>query len=408
MSCPVPGTDYCSVARWPVIAAIIVGGVIVISVLACVINCLCCGYQCCKSCCCSCCCPSPRNKNRQPKYMDDPYNQPFNQPYNQPYTQPPPMQPPPMQPPPPANEPFKPSPSPATGYRGAQVARFDAPSSPSHGKFNEDALPAMPSWDNAVTRRVEDSDPHSDAMEMEPLNAANQPPQRAPSAPRPSAGGFNGPSFNGSDYGHDYHDGGYHGGPAGSHGPGYMGVPPGRTGTSSSFYPESRAPDIPRAYTPHSPGVGSPAPMHAYDQQPYHDFSPASGANPWNARSPAPRAYTPQPQYMAMGPAMSPAAEVPRPIPYRQPSPGFGQAPMGQAFSPVDGPRPIPYRQPSPGFTQAPQAPIYGAMSPSLPSSPPPPFTSTAAPYEVTADPGRPPSLLQSGRKPAPNSYRDV
>ncbi|KAH8427808.1 uncharacterized protein LDX57_005513 [Aspergillus melleus] len=391
--------SYC---KWPVIAAIIVGGVIVISVLACVINCLCCGYQCCKSCCCSCCCPS-RNKNRQPKYMDDPYNAPLNQPYNQPYNQPPPMQPPPMQPPAPVNDPYKPSPSPATGYRGAQVARFDSPSSPGHSKFNEDALPAMPSWDNAVTRRVEDSDPHSDAMEMEPLNAANQPPHRTPSAPRPNAGGYSGAGYNGSDYGSDYNDGGYNGG--GRHGPGYMGVTPVRTGGPSGFHPESRAHDIPRAYTPQSPAVGSPAPMHPYEQQPYHDYSPANGANPWNSVSPAPRAYTPQPQYMATGPAMSPSAEAPRPIPYRQPSPGFAQAPMGHSISPMDGPRPIPYRQPSPGFNQA---PVYQAMSPSIPSSPPPPFTSTAAPHEMTADPGRPPSLLQSGRKPAPNSYRDV
>ncbi|KAI9046123.1 uncharacterized protein KD926_003961 [Aspergillus affinis] len=343
--------------------------------------------------------------------------------------QPPPMQPPPIQPPAPVNDPYKPSPSPATGYRGAQVARFDSPSSPSHGKFNEDALPAMPTWDNAVNRRVEDSDPHSEAMEMEPLNAANKPPHRTPSAPRSNASGYNGAGYNGSEYGSDYNDSSYNGG--GHHGPGYMGVPPLRTG-GSGFHPESRAHDIPRAYTPHSPAVGSPAPMLPYEQQPYHDYSPANGAGPWDSRSPVPRTYTPQPQYMAMGPAMSPAAEAPRPIPYRQPSPGFAQTPMGHSISPMDGPRPIPYRQPSPGFNQASmgqsispmdgprpvpyrqpspgfnQAPVYQAMSPSIPSSPPPPFTATAAPHEMTADSGRPPSLLQSGRKPAPNSYRDV
>ncbi|KAE8163221.1 hypothetical protein BDV40DRAFT_146193 [Aspergillus tamarii] len=405
--------SYC---KWPVIVAIIVGAVIVISILACIINCLCCGIQCCKCCgCCSCCCPSPRRK-KEPKYLDDPYNQP-----------------PPM----PANNPYQPPPPPSLPtYRGAQVARFDTPPSPAVSKGNEDALPAMPTWDSAVTKRVEETDHHQDAMEMEPLNLANQRPRRMPSAPRPN-------------------------------GAGYMGPPPIRTGTavsSSSFYPDDQS-----AYHARSPG--GPSPISPYEQ-PYGDYSQAYGS---------------QPHYMPIGTAVSPSAEA-TPAPYRHPSPAITQTP-GMALS-TDGARPIPYRQPSPAINQSPinrtmspanvappyraltpananppyrtmsppshepvyramsppsqeaayhtmplpshetayQAmpppgseptyramppsfntePVYRDMSPSIPSSPPPPFTSSPAPHETVQDSGRPPTLLQSGRKPVPNSFRDV
>ena len=414
--------SYC---KWPVVAAIIVGSVIVIAILACVINCLCCGIQCCRCCgCCSCCCPKPRNK--KPKYMDDPYDPSFNQP------------PPPM--PAPSGNVYAPSPAPPV-YRGTAVARFDSPaSSAPPSKANEDALPAMPTWDSAVSRRVEND---HDAVEMEPLNLANQEPRRTPSASqRPLA-------------------------------PGYMGPPPMRTGTpgtQSSFYPESRAYDEQSLYRARSPGPRSPAPMGAgpmatgpispYDQS-HHDYP---GGHPFQTMSPAPPTMSPappsmspapmgyaQPQYMALGPSASPAPDGPRPIPYRQPSPGlnalggpvpyrqpspgFNPAPLGSPAPNVheqyqampmplpyrqpspgigmaighrtDSPRPIPFRQPSPAINQMPYA---REMSPSIPSSPPPPFSAVPGPNETTSqnNPGRPPSLLQSGRKPAPNSYKDL
>jgi len=52
------------------------------------------------------------------------------------------------------------------GYRGAPTATFDAPSA---GKYNEDALPAMPSWSNAVDHHVEDEVPQQD-VEMGKLD----------------------------------------------------------------------------------------------------------------------------------------------------------------------------------------------------------------------------------------------
>ena len=50
------------------------------------------------------------------------------------------------------------------GYSGPQTARFDAPSN-KNNNYNEDALPAMPSWDQAQSHRVVEHD-----LEMEKLN----------------------------------------------------------------------------------------------------------------------------------------------------------------------------------------------------------------------------------------------
>lgn len=51
------------------------------------------------------------------------------------------------------------------GYRGPQTATFDEPMKPAAAaRYNEDALPAMPSWDHAQSRHVEDD------VEMEKLD----------------------------------------------------------------------------------------------------------------------------------------------------------------------------------------------------------------------------------------------
>ena len=55
----------------------------------------------------------------------------------------------------------------AGGYRGSpvkQTATFDVPSK--NGGYNEDALPAMPSWDHAQSRHVEEEED----VEMEKLD----------------------------------------------------------------------------------------------------------------------------------------------------------------------------------------------------------------------------------------------
>ncbi|KAL4797689.1 hypothetical protein BDV19DRAFT_387118 [Aspergillus venezuelensis] len=416
---------YC---KWPVIAGIIVGGVILLTVIACIVNCLCCGIRCC-TCCCSCCCPKPRPKRA--KFADDPYHQP------------PPM-PAAM---PPVNNTYNNSyetgfqggyqtPQAPPTYRGAQVARFDTPSSPGLSKMNEDALPAMPTWEQGVNRRVEDTSPQPDSVEMEPL----RPPQRTPSA---TAGGYMAPPQRTPSA----NSGGYMAPPQGTPsapraGPnGYMRPPPIRTNMQNDYSPDPHGYDEPNPYDyhgqttgviGHSPYDNSPYDHSPYDQ-PYRDQSPGGD---FHAMSPPDHAYSTGPQY-PVGIAVSPTTEMNRPVPFRQASPGlpyrqaspgpgvpfrtnspavppFRQASPGSVVpfcsnSPAVGGVP-PFRQPSPGFSQpSTQPPSYRAYSPASatasPSSPPPPFTTV--PQEVS-DPGRPPSLLQSGRKPAPNSFRDV
>lgn len=119
-----------------------------ISIIWCCARCCCCGLECCCGVC-SCfnrCCPSPRRSNQG-------YEQPAAQPYQQYQSHPPPMY------------------GGAAGgyggyggYRGPQTATFDAPTN-KNGTYNEDALPAMPSWEQAQSKRVEHDD-----VEMEKLD----------------------------------------------------------------------------------------------------------------------------------------------------------------------------------------------------------------------------------------------
>ncbi|KAI9725761.1 MAG: hypothetical protein M1828_002644 [Chrysothrix sp. TS-e1954] len=138
---------YC---KWPVVAAIIIGSLIVLSLLFCLFRCLCCGLECCCGClsCCNACCPSPRG-GRRGKYEQAP-QQPF---YPQQQWQP---------------QPQNPMSYGAVRSPGYNTATFDAPSSKG-GRFNADALPAMPSWSNAESRRIEDNDYHGAGEEDIPL-----------------------------------------------------------------------------------------------------------------------------------------------------------------------------------------------------------------------------------------------
>ncbi|KAK6432448.1 hypothetical protein LTR95_011380 [Oleoguttula sp. CCFEE 5521] len=139
---------YC---KWPAIVGIIIGSLVALSLIWCLARCLCCGAECCCGClsCCNACCPSPRGR-KNAGYQHPP-PQPYQSPYPQPYQSPqPPMYA-----------------SGAAGYRGPQTATFDAPTrGGGAGKYNEDALPAMPSWDTAESRRVEEE------VEMEKLSHA--------------------------------------------------------------------------------------------------------------------------------------------------------------------------------------------------------------------------------------------
>ena len=113
-------------ARWPVIVAIIIAVVVAVFTLYCCLRC--CG-----------CCGGRRGarrsrKNTQPSMFNPlPYQVQGYQPANQP---------------------------PPYGNQPPQFAQFDAPSQP-YGptrKIGEDSLPAMPSWNQAQSRKIEEDD----------------------------------------------------------------------------------------------------------------------------------------------------------------------------------------------------------------------------------------------------------
>ncbi|KAF1966269.1 hypothetical protein BU23DRAFT_330568 [Bimuria novae-zelandiae CBS 107.79] len=149
--------NYC---KWPVIVAIIIGGIIVLSVVLCVARCVCCGAEvaCCCFKCCSCCCPSGGRKGH--KRVKTPPPLPYN---NLAYTSAPPAPIAPLDTRP-LNQQYRshaaptfnpataPSFNPSTNPAAPQFARFDTHSKP----VNEDALPAMPSWKDAKSVQVEE------------------------------------------------------------------------------------------------------------------------------------------------------------------------------------------------------------------------------------------------------------
>ncbi|EMC94645.1 hypothetical protein BAUCODRAFT_149771 [Baudoinia panamericana UAMH 10762] len=68
------------------------------------------------------------------------------------------------------------------GYRGppaAQTATFDAPSNKAGSQaYNEDALPAMPSWSHATDKHVMAEEAEDEDVEMEKLNHPDSQEQR--------------------------------------------------------------------------------------------------------------------------------------------------------------------------------------------------------------------------------------
>ncbi|EPS32025.1 hypothetical protein PDE_06984 [Penicillium oxalicum 114-2] len=418
---------YC---KWPVIAGIIIGAVILISIVGCIINCLCCGYQCCK-CCCGCCCPSGRRRDKQPKYYDE----------SAPYQPPPPQNP---------HTAYQPSPAPPVYRSGSQTATFETSSkSPA---VNEDALPAMPTWAAAVEKHVEDKTHHNE-MEMEPLNPSQNHLDRNQGASALHAT-------------HAYSDGlpdrsrsnvGYAAvsphdpyarrspGPAtilntgedphGNHAPGndmmataYGADPYARKspGPQAMMDPYGRRSPGPAAaygatqdpYAHRSPGTTSPLTgdvsaydHHSYNQQDHRQqgySQPSYEQAVYNHQAYDDRHQQPYDDHR-QNTAYRGAVSTTSAAAYQTPPAGNHMA-SAYATSPEQR-HPDPamggfHRQPSFGSNQYP--PTYT----SPPVSPPPPFQS-AAPSEYGVALGessreRPPSLLQSGRKPVPNTYRNV
>ncbi|RKF77626.1 putative fibroin-3 related protein [Golovinomyces cichoracearum] len=124
--------------KWPVITGIVIGLLIVLSILTCITRCLCCGYSCCCSCfsflnCCGCkgCCDGKRYKSsghegQKPVDLR-----------NQGYVAPGAMM--------------------SGGMNSSQFSRLTT-NTTANKPLNEDALPAMPSWDTATSVHVLDED----------------------------------------------------------------------------------------------------------------------------------------------------------------------------------------------------------------------------------------------------------
>ncbi|GAP86080.1 putative fibroin-3 related protein [Rosellinia necatrix] len=158
-----------AICKWPVIALFIIGGLILISIAWCIIRCCCCGLSCCCECCycLKCCgeccglCDPPRGKRSQ--YLDEPFVPPN---HDQAYRSHAPMHS--------GFDSMKPS--------VPQYAEFDA-----GDKKNADALPAMPSWEEASSKKVLVEE---EFVEMEPLkkpNPAQSPPHMNVAAMPPSS-----------------------------------------------------------------------------------------------------------------------------------------------------------------------------------------------------------------------------
>ncbi|KUM61718.1 hypothetical protein ACN42_g5396 [Penicillium freii] len=392
---------------------------------------------------CNCCRPSGRRRNKTPKHFDDP---PFHQP------------------PPPAPNPVYQAPPAPPSFRGAQqtapqTAHFDTPKSPA-AHVNEDALPEMPTWAGAVDKHVETPNHHDD-VEMEPLN----PPDRKQGAGTPGAAYSDyspNPAMGAAAAGYR----GF--GPTDprarrSPGPGaalnpvqdpYGRRSPGMPSSGATIDPYGRRSPGPAAlsavqdpYGRRSPG---PAAALAATQDPYGRRSPgmspsaaaagygAAAHDPYGSRSPGGAVHNPYDQQAyqdsyndhsyGTGNGYH-AVTAPSPVAAYKPHTNYSPAPM--AFSPsseIDhstaaAPTPGFQRQPSFGSTQYPPSytsqPPYRGFAPGAPSSPPPAFSApspsqytTYNPHTTTTtttpipepDNTRPPSLLQSGRKPTLNA----
>ncbi|OQD60122.1 hypothetical protein PENPOL_c027G05132 [Penicillium polonicum] len=380
-----------------------------------------------------------KRRNKTPKHFDDP---PFHQP------------------PPPAPNPVYQAPPAPPSFRGAQqtapqTAHFDTPKSPA-AHVNEDALPEMPTWAGAVDKHVETPNHHDD-VEMEPLN----PPDRKQGAGTPGAAYSDyspNPAMGAAAAG-------YRGfGPTDprarrSPGPGaalnpvqdpYGRRSPGMPSSGATMDPYGRRSPGPAAlsavqdpYGRRSPG---PAAALAATQDPYGRRSPgmspsaaaagygAAAHDPYGSRSPGGAVHNPYDQQpyqdsyndhsYGTGNGYH-AVTAPSPVAAYKPHTNYSPAPM--AFSPsseIDhsaaaAPTPGFQRQPSFGSTQYPPSytsqPPYRGFTPGAPSSPPPAFSApspsqytTYNPHTTTPIPEpdntRPPSLLQSGRKPTLNA----
>lgn len=154
--------SYC---KWPVIAGIVVGSIILISVITCIARCIFCGAECAICCCkcCTCCCSGGGGRSSGHKRMKSEPTPSYPvyptagqpNPYAQAHAAAPPA-------PPIDNRPFQQqqyrshaTPAFTPAQEAPQFATFDTNRKP----VNEDSLPAMPSWGDARDVHVQVEEP---------------------------------------------------------------------------------------------------------------------------------------------------------------------------------------------------------------------------------------------------------
>ncbi|KAH6618462.1 hypothetical protein C7974DRAFT_440680 [Boeremia exigua] len=324
--------DYC---KWPVIVAIILGGLIAISIVTCIARCICCGAD--------------SSGHRRMKSDAQGYPQPYpqqpypQQPYpqaayaqNNPYAEARSFAPPP--PPPqistqyqshpapslaraPSNPSFNPQVNPlfarAPSPERPQFATFDA-----HKPANEDALPAMPSWDTARSVRVEVEEPVGEkgGVELDRLNHNGSVPGSAVGGAfaAGAAGGLGAGAMRGSPDAYAPRNQYANTSPAHSTADGYAATYNRGPSPAQSQSQYSQA-DGYAQYAAPQDRYNSPTPQDRY----------ASPAPHERYNSPAPPSYhttaNPNPYAYAPAPARSPAQ------PYDSPAPSYA---AGNAYDP--------------------------------------------------------------------------
>ncbi|KAJ4333054.1 hypothetical protein N0V95_009515 [Ascochyta clinopodiicola] len=330
-------------------------GLIAFSVVFCIARCICCGAECVFCCCkcCTCCCGSRDSGHRRMKSENQGYPPP--QPYPQqpyanapanPYAEARSFAPPP--PPPQISTQYQSHPTPSfnpqtnpkfasPAVRPAspeqpQYATFDAHSKP----VNEDALPAMPSWNNARSVQVqveEEAVPeHRGDVEMDRLHHNNSVPNTSTAGVAAGALGA---------------------GMRGSPGPGQSPVSPLYTDAYQNQYDRRGSPaqnqshtqfqnqPISPAYTNHDIRVPSPAQSYSQYSQasdPYDHRSP-NQPQPYNQPYNAPTDRFASPAPPSYHTTANPYSYAPAPVqPFdqlRSYTPGSGNAGGNAAYDPI-------------------------------------------------------------------------
>jgi hypothetical protein len=406
---------YC---KWPVIAAIIIGGLILFSVITCIARCICCGAECaccCFRCCTSCCGGGGGGRKSHKRINSEPAR-----PYPQSYGPPPPANPyaqahaaappAPVFAPQPVNQQYRSNPmptfTPAAQPERPQFATFDS----SKAVVNEDSLPAMPTWKDGRDVHVEveeqpvpqkkgdvemDRLDHNGSVTSGSMAAAAVPgTRRSPGPGRSTVSPNHGYPPNGSfvsDSTHYNDNQGQYGQPYGQQGGYRQGSPPQNQspvyGAGAGYAPRQQQPygrgspgpsqaygshdQLSQHYEQHVPyqqpqtSYNHPAPYNnhqdPYDQRDYPDepsdySAPAPVSNPYGYNASI------APSYHTHDPA--PVQQQPSPPP-DLPPPSLTPGRPTQASSPVSAyPGQRSYTPAADTATQPPQQQTYRAFTP--------------------------------------------